>query len=119
MRQLERCLASVCRHIATKVAFDLEKRAKARALKIDQPAPLSFRVDRKLVEEVLGAPKAKPSHKELSKRLETPGVTIGLAWTSAGVGTVQLVECCSITQMRPGLVGKVPGERDVSPPWGA
>lgn len=120
VRQLERCLASICRHIATKVALDLEKRAKARALKIDPPATLSFRVDRKLVEEVLGAPKAKPSHKELCRRLETPGVTIGLAWTSAGVGTTQLVECCSITQMRPGLPGRayVPGERDVSPPLG-
>ncbi|QDZ25768.1 Lon protease [Chloropicon primus] len=100
VRQLERCLASICRHIATKVALDLEKRAKAKDFVKDPPSsPLRFEVDDELVEVVLGAPKVgnyRVLYKNLCRRLQTPGVAAGLAWTSSGMGTVQLVECCSI-----------------------
>ena len=108
VRQLERCLASICRHIACRVALDMEKRVDGKALG-NASAPdleskvLQFNVTQSLVEEVLGAPKvSKASYRQLCKRLETPGVASGLAWTSSGVGTVQLVECCSIKSSRQG-----------------
>merc|ERR1712176_1144012 len=102
VRQLERCLATLCRWIATKVALNREQKGSL------SPTPtatkdkegtnmLRFEVNIDLVEEILGAPKvSQQSYEHLCQRLETPGVAAGLAWTSSGHGTVQLVECCSI-----------------------
>jgi ATP-dependent Lon protease len=133
VRQLERCLASICRHIATKVAlhrekgsanaattspypssasssspppdkadiakFGMEGSSSTTVVDRDQFTNLCFSVDLDLVQEVLGQPKvSRQSYKHLCSRLETPGVAAGLAWTSSGTGTVQLVECCSIAR---------------------
>lgn len=97
VRQLERCLASICRHIATKVALEAERKAKGAAEK-DAKGTLTFEVGHELVNKVLGEPKvASTSRRHLARRMQTPGVAAGLAWTSSGVGTVQLVECCSMS----------------------
>ena len=78
VRQLERTLGSLCRHVAVKYSKSLKANSEFKTEVIDEPK----------VDEVLGAPKYDL---EIQERVQTPGVALGLAWTPYG-GKVMLVE---------------------------
>ena len=83
VREMERVIASICRHCATTLA---------------EGQPLSERVDRRTIEAVLGPNKFAP---ELAARKSSPGVSTSLAWTPAG-GDIVFVE-----------VSKMPGKGEI------
>jgi len=77
VRELERRIGAICRHVATRI---VEK--SRRSLKI-RP---------KQVREILGQPKYE---RELAMRCGTPGVATGLAWTPVG-GEILFIEAMSM-----------------------
>jgi ATP-dependent Lon protease len=77
LRNLEREIANVCRGVASKIA-----RGEVTAIKID-PDNLS---------EYLGPLRITD---EMKKRVATPGVVMGLAWTEAG-GDILFIEATSM-----------------------
>jgi ATP-dependent Lon protease len=73
VRNLERCIASVCRGIAVQV---VEGQWKQRP------------VDKELIAQILGPEQFQP---EAAERTESPGIATGLAWTATG-GEILFVE---------------------------
>src|SRR3954471_6348420 len=73
VRNLEREIAAMCRHVAVRLAEGEDVRTQ---------------VDLALVEKVLGAQKYKS---EVAERKGEPGIATGLAWTPAG-GTILFIE---------------------------
>jgi ATP-dependent Lon protease len=73
VRNLERCIASLCRGIAVQV---VEGQWKQRP------------VDKELVAQILGPEQFQP---ETAERTESPGIATGLAWTATG-GEILFVE---------------------------
>ncbi len=78
VRNLEREIASVCRKVTRLFAEGREK---------------MMSLNPKQVEELLGVPRFETE--EISKRTETPGVAIGLAWTPVG-GDVLYIEAAKM-----------------------
>lgn len=78
VRNLEREIASVCRKVTRLFAEGREK---------------MMSLNPKMVEELLGVPRFETE--EISKRTETPGVAIGLAWTPVG-GDVLYIEAAKM-----------------------
>ncbi|MCF8024864.1 MAG: endopeptidase La [Desulfobacteraceae bacterium] len=78
LRNLEREIASVCRGVAAKIA-----RGEAQFVKVGM----------REVREYLGP--VRFSFDEIKKRVSTPGVVMGLAWTEAG-GDVLFVEATAM-----------------------
>jgi ATP-dependent Lon protease len=74
VRNLEREIGSVCRHVAMRIA---EGETELRIV-ADGPA----------VEKILGAPRYMP---DLAERTSSPGVATGLAWTPTG-GDILFIE---------------------------
>jgi ATP-dependent Lon protease len=74
VRNLEREIGSVCRHVAMRIA---EGETELRIV-ADGPA----------VEKILGAPRFMP---DLAERTSSPGVATGLAWTPTG-GDILFIE---------------------------
>jgi ATP-dependent Lon protease len=72
-RNLEREIATVCRHVAVELA---------------EGRPVTARVEREAVEKMLGVLKFRP---ELAERKGEPGVATGLAWTPNG-GELMFIE---------------------------
>ena len=79
VRSLEREIGSVCRKVVT--IRETEKR-KIRV------------ITKKVVHELLGKPKFRPSE-EILKRTSIPGVATGLAWTPTG-GEILFIEATSM-----------------------
>ncbi len=77
LRNLEREIANICRGVATRIA---EGTAESVDIKVVN------------VPKYLGNPKITP---EVSSRISTPGVVMGLAWTPAG-GDLLYVEATSM-----------------------
>jgi ATP-dependent Lon protease len=92
VRDLERQIGSICRHVATRI---VEK--SRRSMKI-RPAQ---------VNEILGTPRFEG---ELAMRCGTPGVATGLAWTPVG-GEILFIETMSMPGkgrlLRTGQLGDV------------
>ncbi len=74
VRNLEREIGSLCRHIAMRLA--------------EGETTLSLVADAEAVEKILGPPRFLP---DLAERTSTPGVATGLAWTPAG-GDILFIE---------------------------
>jgi len=74
VRELERQIASIMRNVAMRIATDENN--------------VHFDVSEIMVEEILGKPKYT---NELYKKVNPPGVAIGLAWTSVG-GVILFIE---------------------------
>jgi ATP-dependent Lon protease len=74
VRNLEREIGGVCRHVAMRIA--------------EGETSLSIAADADAVERVLGAPRFLP---DLAERTSAPGVATGLAWTPAG-GDILFIE---------------------------
>lgn len=87
VRQLARCLASVCRHIAVEVVTQKENGTMSGTHRD------ACSVDDALLQLILGPPRF-PSH-DPYQRVSSPGSSAGLVWTSTG-GQVQYIECISI-----------------------
>jgi ATP-dependent Lon protease len=77
LRNLEREIASICRGVATRIA---EGESTSLRIKVDNVA------------EYLGPVRW---HLEVSERISTPGVAMGLAWTEAG-GELLFVEATAM-----------------------
>jgi len=73
VRNLERCIGSVCRTIAARVARDEKVPAKVSAA---------------LLADALGPPRFE---QEVAERVSVPGIATGLAWTPVG-GAILFVE---------------------------
>ena len=93
VRQLERCIAGICRWNAMKISTIDDENCKNS----------HFVVQDEQLEEILGV---ATFVNDLSERVSMPGVAIGMAWTAAG-GKIMLVE----TSKCPGKGGlKVTGQ---------
>ena len=79
VRNLEREIGSVCRKSVTL------RETENRKIRV---------ISRKLIHELLGKPKYKPSE-EIVKRTSIPGVATGLAWTPTG-GQILFVEATTM-----------------------
>ncbi|CAJ0942943.1 unnamed protein product, partial [Mesorhabditis belari] len=92
VRQLERCVAALCRHAALRVAEVMNGDCTADTFS-DLELPVI--VDIALVEKVLGIPKF--SHFDLVTQMKAfrPGVCFGLAWTPFG-GELMLIETSGV-----------------------
>ncbi|HPA15191.1 MAG TPA: endopeptidase La [Desulfobacterales bacterium] len=77
LRNLEREIASICRGVATKIA---------------EGESTSVRIKMENISEYLGPIRW---HLEVSERISTPGVAMGLAWTEAG-GELLFVEATAM-----------------------
>ncbi|MDQ3036055.1 MAG: endopeptidase La [Myxococcota bacterium] len=78
VRKLEQTIASVCRHVAVRLA---------------EGEDVAQLADEAYVEKVLGAPRFDRPHAE---KLSHPGVATGLAWTPSG-GDLMFVEASQMT----------------------
>ncbi len=78
VRNLEREIGSVCRHVAMRIA--------------EGEAELHVAADVVVVERVLGPPRYLP---DLAERTSAPGVATGLAWTPTG-GDVLFIEATTM-----------------------
>ena len=78
VRQLERNLGAVCRWVAVKYSSDLKANTQSQMITITE----------ELVEEILGIPIFE---NDLAERVSTPGIALGMAWTSYG-GKIMIVE---------------------------
>ncbi|KAK3264515.1 hypothetical protein CYMTET_26749, partial [Cymbomonas tetramitiformis] len=87
VRLLEKRLAALCRAVAVVV---VEARSDDHH---GEETPPSIRVDRELVEKVLGPCMFEPT--EVADRITSPGIVAGLVWTSVG-GEVQFIECTTM-----------------------
>jgi ATP-dependent Lon protease len=74
VRNLEREIGAVCRHVAMRIA--------------EGETTLSIAADAEAVEKILGVPRFLP---DLTERTSAPGVATGLAWTPAG-GDILFIE---------------------------
>lgn len=79
VRNLEREIGSVCRKVVTL------RETENRKIRV---------VSKKVVRELLGKPKYKPSE-EIARRTSIPGVATGLAWTPTG-GQILFIEATSM-----------------------
>ncbi len=74
VRNLEREIGAVCRHVAMRIA--------------EGETTLQVAANTEVVEKILGAPRYLP---DLAERTSTPGVATGLAWTPSG-GDILFIE---------------------------
>jgi ATP-dependent Lon protease len=86
VRNLEKNLDKINRKLARQIVEERERRGE------EAGPPLSFGVDKKLVEKHLG----KPLFPEGDiKRADRPGMSVGLAWTSMG-GDTLVIEAAAV-----------------------
>jgi ATP-dependent Lon protease len=78
LRNLEREIASVCRGVAAQVASEEAE---------------SVRIDTRTIPDYLGP--VRFTSEEMKKRVATPGVVMGLAWTEAG-GDILFIEATAM-----------------------
>jgi ATP-dependent Lon protease len=78
LRNLEREIASVCRGVAAQVASEEAE---------------SVRIDTRTIPDYLGP--VRFTSEEMKKRIATPGVVMGLAWTEAG-GDILFIEATAM-----------------------
>jgi len=77
VRSLERCIGSICRHIAVEYSTHQKKNPSSEFPAID--------VDEALIRKVLGI---AIQGDDLERGLTVPGVAIGMAWTATGGSTL-------------------------------
>jgi ATP-dependent Lon protease len=90
VRNLEREIGAICRHVATKIAEELGHAEAKTDVPEGAPAgpPATFRIDASQIAAILGPPRFES---ETALRTSVPGVSTGLAWTPTG-GEILFVE---------------------------
>jgi len=86
VRSLQRTVAKVCRKVAMRVAEYQSAHERDPKAAIEKPG--KAKIGKADLEKYLGP---KLSHLEAAERLEKPGVSVGLAWTSVG-GAILFIE---------------------------
>ncbi|CAJ0578721.1 unnamed protein product, partial [Mesorhabditis spiculigera] len=92
VRQLERCVAAICRHAALRVAEAMNSDCTSDVI---EDLELPVIADAALIEKVLGRPKY--SRYDLVSKMKAfrPGVCFGMSWTPSG-GELMLIETSAI-----------------------
>eukprot|EP00301_Raphidiophrys_heterophryoidea_P002700 c11255_g1_i2.p1 GENE.c11255_g1_i2~~c11255_g1_i2.p1 ORF type:complete len:436 (+),score=112.96 c11255_g1_i2:162-1469(+) len=81
VRDLDRKIAAICRHVALQIAEDTKHKSMGMVMTDE------------LLEKILGAPRYE--EEDIQKRMNVPGVVVGLVWTAAG-GDTMFVEACAM-----------------------